>query len=109
MGGAGLVNWAEHAHFELSILGSGRVAPSFTPYGGLRVMQVAPLSRSATHDSPTAGGFIGIRIGDGVNAVSPELGVFVDRSALGLRKNRIIYVPALTVHGDFLTRILRGF
>ncbi len=107
MGGAGLVNWAEHAHFELSVLASGRIAPSFTPYGGLRVMQVAPLSRSALHDSPTAGGFIGLRIGDGTNAVSPELGIFRDRSALGLRESRIIYVPALTVHGDFLRRILR--
>ena len=107
MGGAGLVNWAEHAHFELSVIASGRISPSFTPYGGLRVMQVAPLSTSAVHDSPTAGGFLGLRIGDGVNGVSPEIGVFRDRSALGLRESRIIYVPAITVHGDFLERILR--
>lgn len=106
MGGTGLVNWAEHAHFELSVVASGGISRSLIPYGGLRVMQVAPLSRSAVHDSPTAGGFLGLRIGDGANGVSPEIGVFHDRSALGLRETRIIYVPALTVHGDFLSRIL---
>jgi hypothetical protein len=106
MGGAGFVNWGQHAHFELSLLASGRTNRSLTPYGGLRVMQVAPLSRGAVHDSPTAGGFFGLRIGDQVMGVSPEIGVFYDRSALGLREGRVIFVPALTVHGDALARIL---
>jgi hypothetical protein len=102
MGGAGLVNWGEHAHFELSLIASGPTSGSITPYGGLRAMQVAPLSTSAVHDSPTAGGFFGLRIGDHAMGISPEIGVFYDRSALGLREGRIIYVPALTVHGDIL-------
>ena len=106
MGGAGFVNWGQHAHFELSLLASGQTRRSLTPYGGLRVMQVAPLSRGAVHDSPTAGGFFGLRIGDQVMGVSPELGVFYDRSALGLREGRVIFVPALTVHGDALARFL---
>ena len=105
MGGAGLVNWAEHAHFELSLLASGAVSPSITPYGGLRVMQVAPLSSSAVHDTPTAGGFFGIRFGDGRLGISPEIGVYRDRSALGLRKTRVIYVPAITIHGDVFPRV----
>ena len=106
MGGAGFVNWGEHAHFELSLLASGRTSGMITPYGGLRIMQVAPLSSSAVHDSPTAGGFLGLRIGDAARGFSPEIGVFYDRSALGLREGRVIYVPALTVHGDMLARII---
>ena len=105
MGGAGLVNWAEHAHFELSMIASGAISRSITPYGGLRVMQVAPLSSSAVHDSPTAGGFFGVRFGDGRLGISPEIGVYRDRSALGLRKTRVIYVPAITIHGDVIPRL----
>jgi hypothetical protein len=105
MGGAGVVNWAEHAHFELSLLASGAISPSVTPYGGLRVMQVAPLSSSAVRDSPTAGGFLGLRIGDGIRGISPEIGIYRDRSALGLRKTRTIYVPAITIHGDLFPHV----
>lgn len=106
MGGMGVVNGGLHAHFELSLLASGPVRRVLTPYGGLRVMQVAPISRGAVHDSPTAGGFIGILIGNAENGISPELGVFYDRSALGLRGSRVIYVPAVAVHGDALRRLL---
>jgi hypothetical protein len=59
------------------------------------------------HDDPTLGGFIGLRIGDDSLGVSPELGVFYDRSALGLRERNVIYVPALTVHGEALARLFR--
>jgi hypothetical protein len=117
MPGFGFVNFASHAHFEATLLVSGyepmgaatRVerSPLFVPYGGLRVMQVAPLSPDAVHDTPTAGGFLGLRIGSPEFGVSPEVGVFYDHSALGVRKGNVVVVPSLNFHGDELIRILR--
>ena len=105
MGGAGVVNLGEHAHFEASLLASG-ADNTVTPYGGLRVMKVYPISRGAVHDSPTIGAFFGVKLGD-VFAVSPEIGFFHDRSALGIRTGSLIIVPSITIsrtgnrHGDF--------
>ena len=107
MPGLGLVNLGEHLHFEMSALASGPTWSYVTLYGGLRVMQVAPMSRSAVHDSPTAGGFVGIRIGNEEVALIPELGVFRDRSALGLRDSHVILVPAITVQGPLLDGFFR--
>jgi hypothetical protein len=117
MPGFGFVNFASHAHFEATLLISGyeprgtatRVdrGALFVPYGGLRVMQVAPLSPDAVHDTPTAGGFLGLRIGSAELGVSPEVGVFYDHSALGVRRGNTVVVPSLNVHGDELIRVLR--
>ncbi len=106
--GAGLVNFGEHAHFELSVIGSAGERETLTPYGGLRAMQVVPLSRSAVSDSPTIGLFGGVRIGSLELGFSPELGLYYDRSALGLRASSFIVVPAVTVHGRGLLSAL-GF
>ena len=98
MAGGGFVNFGEHAETELTFLASGREAGGVvTPYGGLRVMQVVPMSRSAVHDTPTAGGFIGMRMRFGDVDVSPELGVYYDRSALGLRSTNDIIVPGVSL------------
>jgi hypothetical protein len=96
LGGAGLVNLGDHAHFEVSLLASGE-ENEFTPYGGIRAMQVVPISQGAVKDSPTLGGFFGIRIGARDYAISPEIGVFHDHSALGIRKGNIIVVPSITM------------
>ena len=64
--------------------------------------QVVPLSRSAPSDSPTAGGFFGLRLGKEELGVSAEVGVFYDRSALGVRSADVIVVPALVLHGEKL-------
>jgi hypothetical protein len=101
MGGGGLVNLGNHAYFELTLLASARQA-TFTPYGGLRGSQVIPLSTSAVTDSPTAGGFFGVRIGSDQLGVTPEVGVYYDRSATGVRSGNVIVVPALVVHGTKL-------
>ncbi|MDQ3557240.1 MAG: hypothetical protein M3409_10775 [Gemmatimonadota bacterium] len=106
MVGGGFVNMGEHAHFEASLIASGPERSTLTPYGGLRAMQVLPLSSSAASDSPTLGIFGGLRIGTRELGVSPELGIFYDRSTLGLRSNSIIFVPAVTVHGEGLRRVL---
>jgi hypothetical protein len=97
MAGGGFVNWGEHAEAELTLLASGRDDVIATPYGGLRVMQVIPLARSAVHDTPTAGGFIGVRLRLGDLDVSPELGVYHDRSALGIRSTSYILVPGVSL------------
>lgn len=105
--GAGIVNVAQHAHGEVGVMASAPERDGLVPYGGLRVMQVLPLSEGAASDSPTAGGFLGTRIGDRDFGVGLELGVYYDRSTLGIRRGTVIFVPALTLHGDELIRLLR--
>lgn len=105
--GAGFVNAGEHAHFEASLLASGRESSTLTPYGGVRAMQVVPLSSSAVSDSPTIGVFGGLRLGTADVGLSPELGIFYDRSALGLRESSVILVPSVTFHGARLFDLVR--
>lgn len=100
MVGGGIVNWGEHAHLEATLITSAADNDRFTPYGGIRAMQVIPISKGAVRDSPTLGGFIGARIGTLTAGISPELGVFYDHSALHLHKGNVLFVPAITVHGD---------
>jgi hypothetical protein len=95
--GAGIVNWGEHALIEGTLMASGREDAAFTPYGGVRVMQTIPITSGAVSDRPTIGVFGGLQIGNQSFSIRPELGVFYDHSALGLRKNEIIFVPAFTL------------
>lgn len=97
MTGAGIVNAGEHAHFEATLIASERQDLPVSAYGGLRAMQVAPITTGAVHDSPTLGVFGGLQIGDASFVLRPELGVFYDRSALGLRPGSFIYVPSVTL------------
>jgi hypothetical protein len=69
---------------------------------------VFPLTDEAVHDDPSVGLFAGIRIGTERLGVSPELAVFYDRSALGLRDHDVIVVPSFTVHGNQLLDALFG-
>lgn len=107
MVGGGFVNWGQHAEGELSLLASAREDRTLVPYGGLRVVQVAPLSRDVPHDRPTAGAFLGLRIGRGDATVTPELGVYYDHSALGIRRGDLIIVPSITLRGNALASLLR--
>lgn len=106
MVGGGFVNWGQHAEGELSLLASAREDRQLVPYGGLRVIQVAPLSRDVPHDRPTAGGFLGLRIGGPDASVAPEIGIYYDHSALGVRRSDVIFVPSITIRGDALSSIL---
>jgi hypothetical protein len=76
------------------------------PYYGLRVMQVVPISENGVRDRPTAGGFLGVRFGSADFGISPEVGVFYDHSALGVRKSDVVIVPAISVHGDQMIRAI---
>jgi hypothetical protein len=105
-GSGGIVNFGEHAMVGATLLASGRESAQVTPYGGVRVMQVAPLSRGAVHDAPSVGAFFGARFGRRDHGVSPELGVFYDPSALGIRRGNLLVVPSISVHGDELLRTI---
>lgn len=117
MPGFGIVNFGQHAYFETTLMASKRVklqppklengwTNQVIPYFGLRVMQVTPIAEGAVHDRPTAGGFAGVRFGSADFGISPEIGVFYDHSALGVRKNEVIAVPAISVHGNQLIRVI---
>jgi hypothetical protein len=118
MPGFGAVNLGNHAHFELTLVASAkeprtagtglRSQTQIIPYGGLKVMQVAPLAEGEVHDLPTIGGFLGTRVGNSNFGISPEIGVFYDHSALGVRRGDLVIVPAITVHGDELIAMVRG-
>ena len=107
MVGAGLVNWGQHAHAEATLITSGYEGGKVVPYGGLRVLQVVPLSTSAVHDRPTMGGFAGLRLGSADAGISLELGAYYDRSALKLRRGEFVIVPAVNLHGERIGRLLR--
>lgn len=100
MGGAGIVNWGNHAYFDVGIISSGREDAS-VPYGGIRVMHVFPLSSGAVSDTPTAGVFGGVRYRVGGSfSLSPELGVYYDKSALEIRKRNVVVIPSISFHWD---------
>jgi len=95
--GGGIVNWGEHALIEATLMASGREDAAITPYGGLRAMQTIPITRGAVSDQPTVGAFGGLQLGTQWFSARPELGVFYDHSALGLRQSSVIFVPAVTL------------
>jgi hypothetical protein len=106
--GGGVVNAGEHAIITGALVGSGRRSERLTPYGGFKAMHVLPLTEEAVDDDPTLGVFAGVRIGTERLGVSPEIAVFHDRSALGLRDNEVIVVPSFTIHGSGLLDALLG-
>ena len=98
--GGGIVNFGNHAYVEGGLIASGR-EDRHVPYGGIRAMHVIPMTSGAVEDSPTVGGFGGVRLQVGTNfAISPELGVYYDPSALELRTRNVIFIPSLTFHWD---------
>ena len=106
--GAGFVNMGQHAHGEITLIRSSGERGSLTPYYGLRALQVLPLGTEARSDKPTVGVFGGTRVGRLDNGLSFELGVFYDRSALGLRRSDLVIVPSISIHTEKLVRLIRG-
>jgi hypothetical protein len=96
--GAGIVNGGQHFLMEATLMASGREDGAlFVPYYGVRAMHVVPMSEGAVSDRPTVGAFGGLQIGSRWFSVRPELGVFYDHSALGVRSGDLLLVPAITV------------
>jgi hypothetical protein len=107
MAGAGIVNGGEHFMMQGTLIASGREDAAVVPYGGLRAIHVLPITQGAVSDKPTIGVFGGVQIGDEHFTIRPELGVFYDRSALGLRRGDLILVPAVTLRRGRRERGLR--
>jgi hypothetical protein len=95
--GAGIVNWGEHALIDATLMASGREDGPMNPYYGVRVMQTIPITAGALSDQPTIGVFGGLQLGNRWFSLRPELGVFYDHSALGIRKSDLLIVPAFTL------------
>lgn len=95
--GGGIVNGGEHFMLQGTLVASGREDASVVPYGGIRAIHVMPISQGAVSDKPTIGVFGGVQLGDAQFTIRPELGVFYDHSALGLRQGDLIIVPAITL------------
>jgi hypothetical protein len=96
--GGGVVNFGNHAFAEFGLIASG-AEDTAVPYGGIRTMHVVPFSNRFVRDKPTIGGFAGmkLRVSDSFS-ISPEVGVYHDDSALGLRERDMIVVPSVTLH-----------
>ncbi len=105
MWGGGFINGGAHAHVEGTLLLSSRRRGSVVTFGGVRLMQALPIARGAAHDDPTAGAFVGLHIGWEDVAVVPELGIYYDRSVLGIRSNSLMVIPSVTLRGIPLPRI----
>ena len=103
------MNWAQHAFMEGAVIWSGARTGSMVRYGGLKVMHTLPIASGAVKDTPTIGGFVGLRLGDGETMISPEIGVYHDRSALGIRSGSLVVVPAVTLRGISFPRRIFGF
>ena len=97
LAGGGIVNGGEHFLMEGTLMASGREDVPISPYGGVRAMHVVPITQGAVRDTPTIGVFGGLNIGDRWFSVRPELGVYYDHSALGLRRGDLLLVPAITL------------
>lgn len=95
--GGGIVNGGEHFMLQGTLVVSGREDVPVVPYGGIRAIHVMPISQGAVSDKPTIGVFGGVQLGDTHFTIRPELGVFYDHSALGLRQGDLIIVPAITL------------
>lgn len=97
--GGGIVNGGDHLYgeFMLHVSASELVPKPITPYGALRMSQVVPIRRGAVSDWPTIGVAFGAKVGNEAYAFMPEVGVFYDRSALGINSRRIIVVPSLSI------------
>lgn len=97
MAGGGIVNSGEHLMFQGTLIASGREDVPVAAFGGIRAIQVIPISQGAVSDNPTIGVFGGAQVGNRYLTIRPELGVFYDHSALGVRSRNFIFVPAITL------------
>ena len=103
--GGGILNLGEHAGLEATLISSGKWTKTGQPYGAIRVAHVLPISRTARRDDPVVGAAFGFLIGDRDYSIGPELGVYYDRSVLGLNSSRILVIPSVVMRAGGM----RGF
>jgi hypothetical protein len=100
--GGGVLNLASHAALEATLITSGPWSTAGQWYSAARVIQVAPIRSGAKNDDPTFGVVMGYLFGNREQSVGPEIGVYYDRSVLGLNKNRVLVIPSIVIRGDGL-------
>ncbi len=100
--GGGLVNAGEHAAFEATLISSSKWSAAGQWYGAVRAIQVFPITNSARSDDPVIGLSVGHLFGDRNKSMGPEIGIYYDRSTLGLNTNRILVIPSFVVRGQSL-------
>lgn len=105
--GGGLLNVGEHAAFEATLISSSKWSAAGQWYGAVRAIQVFPITNSARSDDPVVGISVGHLFGDQNKSMGPEIGVYYDRSTLGLNTNRILVIPSFVVRGQSLPRFGR--
>jgi hypothetical protein len=95
--GGGILNMGEHAGLEATLIRSGKWTSRGQLYGAIRAAQVLPITSTAVSDDPVVGASMGWLFGDREYSIGPELGVYYDRSALGLNNRRIIVIPSVVI------------
>lgn len=106
--GGGVLNMGEHAALEATLIRSEKWTQQGQLYGAIRVVQVVPITNTARSDDPVIGASVGYLIGNQEYSVGPEVGVYYDRSVLGLNTNRILVIPSVVVRSTGGLRFLRG-
>jgi hypothetical protein len=107
--GTGILNLGEHAGLEGTLIASSKWNAAGQYYGAVRAIQVLPITSSARSDDPVVGAAFGFLFGDRERSIGPEIGVYYDRSVLGLNTNRILVIPSLVVRGDGIPGLGRLF
>jgi hypothetical protein len=97
--GGGVLNMGEHAGLEATLISSGKWSQYGQLYGAIRAVQVIPITSTARSDDPVIGAAVGYLLGNREYSIGPELGVYYDRSVLGLNTNRILVIPSVVVRG----------
>ncbi len=100
--GGGLLNAGEHAGLEATLISSSKWSAAGQWYGAVRAIQVFPITNSARSDDPVIGLSVGHLFGDRNKSMGPEIGVYYDRSTLGLNTRRILVIPSFVVRGQSL-------
>ncbi len=98
--GGGILNMGEHAGVEATLITSGRWTKTGQLYGAIRATQVLPITRTAREDDPVIGASVGYLFGDRSYSIGPELGVYYDRSVLGLNASRLLVIPSVVVRAS---------
>jgi len=99
MFGGGVLNMGEHAGLEATLISSGKWSKSGQLYGAIRAVQVFPITGTARSDDPVIGASVGYLFGSREYSIGPELGLYYDRSVLGLNTSRILVIPSVVVRG----------
>ena len=98
--GGGLINGAEHAAWEVTLISSGAWSTAGQLYGAVRATQAVAVTGTARKDDPVVGTVIGYLLGTRESSFGPELGVYYDRSALGINTRRILVIPSIVVRSE---------